>query len=219
MVQVQGQNSNRNTVKQMAKMSKISRVTTTRPVLRHWCRRQEFEAEEWFWIQPGIIGSTMAGRLRSDFDWSWTFRIACVTLHDCEVAPLRSQTLARAIFFFAICLTVFPFEFLPRIFTIKLCEKNLSDQSLWFWIHVFSVCVCVCVCVGGGGGGVQGQGWGYTWMFFFFAARWATSKWLIGFSFLSQTSQMPPPPPKKKHFWMNYSLYSSTVIWCRHCID
>ena len=41
---------------------------------------------------------TTAGRERSDFGWSWTLQIARVTLHDCEVAPLTSKTLARPIF-------------------------------------------------------------------------------------------------------------------------
>ena len=32
-----------------------------------------------------------------------------------------------------VCLTVFPFEFRPRTFTIGFYGKNLSYQSLWFW--------------------------------------------------------------------------------------
>ena len=32
----------------------------------------------------------MAGRLRSDSSWSWTFRIACVTLHHGDVVPFVS---------------------------------------------------------------------------------------------------------------------------------
>ena len=72
---------------------------------------------------------TTAGHLRCDSGWSWTFRIARVTVHDCKVALLTSQTLARAIF--GGCL----FDRLPvRIPTLDLpsdsTEKNLSDQSL-----------------------------------------------------------------------------------------
>ena len=39
-----------------SKMVKISRVTTARPVLNHWCQPQEFEAAEWSWIWPGLRG-------------------------------------------------------------------------------------------------------------------------------------------------------------------
>ena len=41
MVKVRGQSSNRNTVEQ--KIAKKSRVTKTRPVLRHGARRQDFK--------------------------------------------------------------------------------------------------------------------------------------------------------------------------------
>ena len=43
------------------------------------------------------IRFTATDCLRSESAWSWTFQVACVTLHDCKVAPLASQTLARAI--------------------------------------------------------------------------------------------------------------------------
>ena len=39
--------------------------------------------------------------------------------------------------FLTVCLTVFPFEFRPRTFTIGFYGKNLSYQSLWFWSTVF----------------------------------------------------------------------------------
>ena len=81
-------NSNRNTVKQ------------TQAVLRRWCQASRI----WgfgmvFMIRPGVLGFTTAGRVRIDSGWSWTLQFARVTLHDGKVAPLTSQTLARAIFF------------------------------------------------------------------------------------------------------------------------
>ena len=72
--------------------------------------------------------------------WSWTFRIACVTLHDCEVAPVTSQRLVCEIFFFAVCSTIFHFEFQPQTFSIGFYEKNLSDQRLKFWSAVLLKC-------------------------------------------------------------------------------
>ena len=45
-MKVRGQNSKRNTVKQTGENGQKSRVTTTRPVLRHGARRQELEAAE-----------------------------------------------------------------------------------------------------------------------------------------------------------------------------
>ena len=73
------------------------------------------------------------GHLWSDSCLSWTYWIACVTLHDCEVAPLASQTLTGA-FFFAVCLTVFPFEFRRRTFTIKsellILECSFPDKQI-----------------------------------------------------------------------------------------
>ena len=45
-------------------------------------------------------------------------------MHDGKVAPVTLQTLARAMaILFVIVLTVFPFEFRPRIFRIELHGK------------------------------------------------------------------------------------------------
>ena len=60
--------------------------------------------------------------------------------HDCEVAPVwhHDVTNARTCQFFAVCLTVVPFEFWPRTFTIGIYEKkNSSYQCLLFWSAVF----------------------------------------------------------------------------------
>ena len=72
---------------------------------------------------------TSAGHVWTDSGWSWTFGIACVTLHEGEVAPPTSQTLRRAIFF-AVCLTAFPFEFRPRAFTIEFYRKKSIRSEL-----------------------------------------------------------------------------------------
>ena len=95
MMKVWGRNSNRNTVKQMAKNSRV----TAQPVLRHWCQASRIRG---CWMVLNLTGHnrfTMAGHLRSDSGWSWKFWITHVTLHEGEVAPLTSQTLACAIFF------------------------------------------------------------------------------------------------------------------------
>ena len=76
---------------------------------------------------------TPAGRVQSDSGWSWTFRIARVTLHDGQVAPLTSQKLARAIF--AVCLTVFPSEIRPLALTIDYYERILYQIR----VHDFAV--------------------------------------------------------------------------------
>ena len=44
-----------------------------------------------------VMMKTQSGS-RKSYLWSWTFRNACVTLQDGEVAPPMSQTLARAIY-------------------------------------------------------------------------------------------------------------------------
>ena len=77
----------------------------------------------------GRIGFSTAGRLRIKSGWSWTFQIARVTVHKGEVAPLTSQTLARAIFF-AVCLTVFLFKFGPWTLTIGISGKKFIRSEL-----------------------------------------------------------------------------------------
>ena len=90
------------------------------------CPKSKFKQEDGCGM---VLNSTerirfsTAGRVRIDSGWSWTFRIACVTLHEGKVAPLTSQTVACAILF-AVCLTVFVFEFLSRTFTIGLDRKK-----------------------------------------------------------------------------------------------
>ena len=98
MVKIRGQISNGNTVKQTAENGqKISGDDGGRYYVAG-ARRQEFEAAEWSWIRPNIIGLRMAGRIRTDSGWSWTFQIARLTLHEGGVAQLTSQALASAFF-------------------------------------------------------------------------------------------------------------------------
>ena len=106
MVKVRGQNSDRNTVKQTAKLAKTSRVTTILPALRHWCQVSRIRGRRMVFNLTGRIWFTMAGRLRSDSGWSWTLQNNFVALHVCEVAPLMSQMLEFAIF----SLSVWPFS-------------------------------------------------------------------------------------------------------------
>ena len=87
---------------------------------------------------------TAVGGLRTDSGWSWTFRIARVTLHEGEVASLTSQTLARAIFFH--CLTIVLFEFRPPTLNLGLYGKKSIRSELMilecsflqcgkYWVH------------------------------------------------------------------------------------
>ena len=83
----------------------------------------------------GRIRLSTADRLWIDSGWSWTFRIARVTVHEGEVVPLTSQTLA---FGFFCCL----FDCLPvRISTSGLHHQTqwknfFLTRALWFWSAV-----------------------------------------------------------------------------------
>ena len=77
MVKVWGQKSNRNTTKQTAKKGKKkkSRVTKTRPVLRHWCQASRIRSCEMVLNSTGRNRFTTAGHLQSDSVEWWTFQI------------------------------------------------------------------------------------------------------------------------------------------------
>ena len=89
MVEERGQNSNRNTIDQTAEndqnISGGQDLDTQRCITG--AGHQEFEAAER--SLTAHIRFTTGGRLQSDSGWSWTIRIACVTLHDCEVALME----------------------------------------------------------------------------------------------------------------------------------
>ena len=78
--------------------------------------------------------------------------------HDCEVAPVwhHDVTNPRTCQFSAVCLTVFPFEFRPRTFTIGFYGKNsiISELmilecsfplSLLFVTRLDSMCMLLCI--------------------------------------------------------------------------
>ena len=133
MVTVRGTQSTSN----KPKMPKKSQVMATRPVLRHWCRAPRIRGCGMVLISTGRNRFTTAGFcLRSDSGWSWTFRIARMTLHDCEVAPLISQTFARAIFFAAWPSSCSNFDLGPS--PLDSTIKYLWDQSLWFGVQFSS---------------------------------------------------------------------------------
>ena len=98
----------------------------TWPVLHHWSKAPRIRGCRA--VLNSIVGFrfTAVGWLRSHSRWSWVFRIACVNLHDCEVAPLTSQTLERANFSLTSQFDRFAFEFWPRTFAIG-CYGNRSD--------------------------------------------------------------------------------------------
>ena len=95
MVKVRGKISNRNIVKQNVwKWPKISGdddvagMTSPVPGVKSSGLRSGLELDR----------AKCAGRIRSDSGWLWTFWIDYVTLHNCDAAPMTSQTLARVIF-------------------------------------------------------------------------------------------------------------------------
>ena len=81
-----GQNLNKNTVKQTAKNApkiwsngNATIITSPLPCFNNPRLQNSFE------FATGRSWSTMAGRLRTDSDWSGTFQVARVTLHDYEI--------------------------------------------------------------------------------------------------------------------------------------
>ena len=111
------------------KMAKKSRVTTTQLVFRHWCQASRIRGCGMVLNSAGPIRFTMAGCMQNNSSWLWKFRFPRVTFHDCDVAPVTSQMLTRALF----SLSVWPS---PRLnFDLRRppsdsTEKNLSASEL-----------------------------------------------------------------------------------------
>ena len=72
---------------------------------------------------------TWRGLIPADHEYLDSVAWPC---HDCEVAPVwhHDVTNARTCQIFAVCLTVFPFEFRPRTFTIGFYGKNSIISEL-----------------------------------------------------------------------------------------
>ena len=72
---------------------------------------------------------TWRGLIPADHEYLDSVAWPC---HDCEVAPVwhHDVTNPRTCQFSAVCLTVFPFEFRPRTFTIGFYGKNLSELMI-----------------------------------------------------------------------------------------
>ena len=72
---------------------------------------------------------TWRGLIPADHEYLDSVAWPC---HDCEVAPVwhHDVTNARTCQFSAVCLTVFPFEFRPRTFTIGFYGKNSIISEL-----------------------------------------------------------------------------------------
>ena len=98
-----------------SKMAKESWVTKTRPVLHHWSQASRIRCCGMVFNSNGRNAFTTAGRLRPGFEFvgSLALRLARANLQNCKVAPLTSQTLARAVF--AVCLTVLPLDLQPGL--------------------------------------------------------------------------------------------------------
>ena len=76
-----------------------------------------------------IMSSLDAGLIPADHEYLDSVAWPC---HDCEVAPVwhHDVTNPRTCQFSAVCLTVFPFEFRPRTFTIGFYGKNSIISEL-----------------------------------------------------------------------------------------
>ena len=106
-------------------------VTTIsmRPLLRPWCQASRIRGCGMVLNSTGRNMFTMAGPARNDSSWSWTFRIVRVTW--LRSGTTMSQKLECAIFF-AVCLTIFQFEFWRRGFTIGFYWTKMIRSELMF---------------------------------------------------------------------------------------
>ena len=114
-----------------------SRVTKAQPILHHLCQVSRIRGSRMVLNSTAWNRFTTARRLRSDSGWSWTFRIARMTLHDCEVVPLTSQTIACAIFFRRL------FDRLPRS-NFKLGPSQLDFADKICQIRDYLIVTIIC---------------------------------------------------------------------------
>ena len=91
MVKVQGQNSNRNTVKRNAENGQTFSIDEDIAGFKLWCQASRIRASRTVSNSAGRNALTMAGRVRIDSRKSWAFHIARVTLHHREVATWRHK--------------------------------------------------------------------------------------------------------------------------------
>ena len=130
IVKVQVQESKRNTVKQASENGKKSWVRTSHaPGVKNMRLRNGLELH---WAHQGLYS-------RSPTNWFQLIMNISNRSRDRERrrGGTTDVTNARMCHFFAICLTVFIFKFLPRTFSIGVDGKHLSDQSLTFWSVFF----------------------------------------------------------------------------------
>ena len=144
MVRVRCQNSNRNTVKQTAENGRKFSGDRDAAGINHFYQASKIRGSGMVLNSTGCHRFSTAGRVRTDSGWSGPFRIARVTLHDCKVAPLRSQA-QTCYFFFAVYLTIFLFEFRPQTFTIGFYGENIYqirayDFGVQFSFNHAAVC-------------------------------------------------------------------------------
>ena len=133
MVKVRGHNSNWKTVKQPTENGqKKTRVTKTRPVLRHWCQASRVQGCGMVLNSTGHI-SVFYGRLPTN----WFRLIMNISNRSRDCAWRRGGTTdvtnIRTCHIFTVCLAVFLvflFEFRPRTFTIELYKKKSLRSDL-----------------------------------------------------------------------------------------
>ena len=142
MVKVRGQNSNRNTVEQTAENGQKISGDDDAAGIASWCQASRMQGCRIVLNSTGRNMFSTGVGVRNDSGWSWTFRIARVTLHDCEVAPLVPQKLAHAIFF-AVCLIVFQYEIWRRTLTIEFYGKKVYQIRAYGLGVQFSFNTCL----------------------------------------------------------------------------
>ena len=98
-------------------------------------KHRDWTASQW-WARCRLQSSscqhhviTWRGLIPADHEYLDSVAWPC---HDCEVAPVwhHDVTNPRTCQFSAVCLTVFPFEFRPRTFTIGFYGKNSIISEL-----------------------------------------------------------------------------------------
>ena len=149
---------------------------------------QEFEVAEWYWITRGRFRSTTLGGLQSDSGWSWTCRIARVTIHDDKVAPLTSQTLACALFspsvFDRLPLEVLTWDLHRRILRQKPERSEIMILDCSFPVMKGNFCTCACKSLARN-----------------FSRRFGFVGFGVSYQYSKTSTKRPPPGANERDCW------------------
>ena len=124
MVQIWGQIWTGTRSNRRLEMAKISRVTTTRPIWRHWCQASRIQGCGMVLNSTGRNRFTTAGRVQIDSGWSWTIS-NCSRDRAWRRGGTTDITNTRTCHFFVVCLTIFQFKFRSRTFTIGFYSERI----------------------------------------------------------------------------------------------